>query len=85
MSVASHCQPFHVAIAKRGELYIAAKHKSSLSLEKNCSTKRGYLPKYNAAELCLAGKFAKQIFLLNSHMQLGHDFKKELLQKGSCL
>ena len=62
-----------------GQFHKAAKHKILLSLKNLGLAEMGYQPKYHAmyigsdwfsAKFCLASKFAKQNFLLNSFMKL---------------
>ena len=65
-----------------GQFHKAAKHKILLSLKNLGLAEMGYQPKYHAmyigsdwfsAKFCLASKFAKQKFLLNSIMKLAAD------------
>ena len=62
-----------------GQFHKAAEHKILLSLKMSSLAEMNYQPKYHViyigsdwftSELCLASKFAKQNFLLNSFMKL---------------
>ena len=71
----------------RGQFHKAAKHRNLLSIKMFGLAKMGYQPKYHAmyigsdwfsVEFCLAGKFAKQNFVLNSFMKLAPGISMKL-------